>query len=58
MRPAFLERYLVRTAGSRQHREYWVPAGELDAFNANLVGPIDVIHRFESREHEPGPNAD
>ena len=58
VRRAFLERYPVRTAGSRQHREYWVPAEELDAFNASLVGPIDVIHRFEPREHEPGPGAD
>ena len=57
VRRVFLERHPVRTAGGRQHREYWVPADELEAFNASLVGPIDVIHRFEPREHECGPGA-
>jgi hypothetical protein len=30
-------------------RELWVPAGELDDFNAMIVGTIEVIAEFPSR---------
>ncbi|MFF6789159.1 hypothetical protein ACFY9C_08785 [Streptomyces filamentosus] len=43
---AFLARYPVRQAGGRTILELWVPADELDAFNAYLVGPITVTHEF------------
>lgn len=43
---AFLERYELQTVGRRYHQEYWVPAEELDAFNAQLVGPIEVIAEY------------
>jgi hypothetical protein len=26
--------------------EYWIPAEELDAFNAAIVGPIEVVRGF------------
>jgi hypothetical protein len=44
---AFLDRYSVREAGGRAHQEYWIPADELDAFNAAIVGEIEVIAAFE-----------
>ncbi|MDQ7251266.1 hypothetical protein [Dongia sedimenti] len=42
----FLDRYPVQEAGGSQHREYWIPADELEAFNANIVGKIEVIASF------------
>jgi len=39
----FLARYVVQTAGASVHREYWIPADELEEFNRHLVGPIEVI---------------
>ena len=33
----------VQAVGSRDHREYWIPAEHLDAFNASIVGSIEVI---------------
>jgi hypothetical protein len=27
--------------------EYWIPAEDLDAFNAHIVGGIEVLHTFE-----------
>lgn len=42
----FLSRYDVQEAGGRDLREYWIPAEELTAFNANIVGPIRVLHEF------------
>lgn len=46
VRSGFLARYPVQVAGARAHRELWVPAEELDEFNANLVGPIEVVAEF------------
>ncbi|WP_062642955.1 hypothetical protein [Streptomyces maremycinicus] len=43
---AFLRRYPVRQAGGRTILELWVPAEELDEFNAHVVGEIVVVHEF------------
>ena len=42
----FARRYPVQIVGGSVHQELWVPAGELDEFNANLVGSIEVIAEF------------
>jgi hypothetical protein len=33
-------------AGARSHLEYWIPAEDLDAFNAAIVGAIEVVKSF------------
>jgi len=33
-------------AGSRHHQDLWVPADELEVFNAAIVGQIEVIAEF------------
>ncbi|KQM86246.1 ADP-ribosylation/crystallin J1 [Sphingomonas sp. Leaf23] len=43
---AYLARYPVQDAGGKAHREYWIPAEEMDAFNAAIVGRIEVTHEF------------
>ncbi len=48
VRAAFLADYRVETVGSRTHQEYWIPAEQLDAFNASIVGEIEVIAEFRS----------
>ncbi|MFP8940115.1 hypothetical protein ACLIYM_01570 [Streptomyces fenghuangensis] len=42
----FLSRYPVRRAGGETILELWVPAEELDDFNAHIVGRIRVVHEF------------
>src|ERR1700730_4926270 len=42
----FLDSYEVREAGGRSHREYWIPADELIAFNQAIVGTIEIIAEF------------
>lgn len=42
----FLEAYIVKTVGSSQHQEYWIPAAELEKFNQNIIGKIEVIAEF------------
>jgi hypothetical protein len=43
---SFIDRYDVQEAGGRSHLEYWIPAEDLDAFNAAIVGPIEVVQSF------------
>ncbi|MGD2132173.1 MAG: hypothetical protein PVI23_05225 [Maricaulaceae bacterium] len=44
---AFLDRFERKVVGGREHEEYWIPAEDLDAFNAAIVGPIEVIAEYE-----------
>lgn len=52
VRRDWLENYEIHTVGSGIHKEYWIPAGELNEFNKNIVGPIEVIREF--RESKAG----
>src|SRR5215813_7245678 len=42
----FLNRYTVQTVGARVHQEYWIPAEDLEEFNRNLVGSIEIVSSF------------
>jgi hypothetical protein len=46
VRKDYLSRYEVQTVGGSTHQEYWMPAEELHEFNANIVGPIEVIAEY------------
>lgn len=46
VRKDFLDTYQVQEAGGRAHLEYWIPAEDLDAFNAAIVGAIEVVRTF------------
>jgi hypothetical protein len=46
VRADFLAQYEVQDAGGKAHQEYWIPAEELDAFNAAIVGRIEVVREF------------
>lgn len=46
VRSDFLACYEVREAGGKAHTEYWIPAEDLDGFNAAIVGSIEVVRSF------------
>jgi hypothetical protein len=46
VRRDFLDGYAVQDAGGRSHREYWIPAEDLPAFNAAIMGEIEVTAEF------------
>jgi hypothetical protein len=46
VRADYLRRYDVQTVGASRHQEYWIPAEDLDEFNRNIVGKIDVIAEY------------
>lgn len=39
-------KYATQTAGGPDHLELWVPAAELNAFNAAIIGEIEVVSVF------------
>src|SRR5882724_2420884 len=43
----FLQRYDVHIVGGSNHQEYWIPFEDLDEFNRNIVGLIEVIAEFK-----------
>ncbi len=44
----YLEKFAVQNVGGSIHNELWIPAEELDEFNSNIVGPIEVTREFHS----------
>lgn len=46
VRKDFLDAYAVQEAGGQAHLEYWIPAEEMDRFNAAIVGVIEITKRF------------
>ncbi|MEJ2852314.1 MULTISPECIES: hypothetical protein [unclassified Saccharothrix] len=51
---AFLARYPVQQAGGRDVLEHWVPAEDLDEFNAHIVGPIVCETEYRAGVDGPG----
>jgi hypothetical protein len=43
----YLSNFEVQVVGAADvHQEYWIPAEQLDEFNRNIVGKIEVISTF------------
>lgn len=50
---AIASKYPIEDAGGRSHQELWVPAEELEAFNASIVGKIEVTAIYRDGAHLP-----
>jgi len=46
VRRDFLAKYDIHEAGGHAHREYWIPAEDLRAFNAAIIGEIEIAAEF------------
>ena len=46
----FLAGFERKIVGGRTHEEYWIPAAQLPALNAAIIGKIDVLHRFTEQD--------
>ena len=43
---AYIAKLALRVVGASQHQEYWIPSGELGAFNKAISGRIRVLEGF------------
>lgn len=45
---AYVSRFPVQTAGGQDCKELWVAADELDTFNRNILGPIEIAAEYRN----------
>jgi len=45
----YIKQYEIQNVGGAIHNELWVPAEELQTFNANIIGKIEVIAEFREK---------
>lgn len=46
----FIDNYEVQVVGGEICKEHWIPAEELEVFNQNIVGKIEVIAEFRGEK--------
>ena len=56
VRNEYLSRHEIQTAAGDTLLEYWIPADELGAFNAAIVGGIAVVAEFRRGELVASPD--
>jgi hypothetical protein len=49
VRTDYLSRFTLQKVGGALHLEYWIPAEQLNEFNQNIVGKIEVISEFHGK---------
>ncbi len=47
IRSKFLERFDIQVVGGSQHEEYWIPSEDLEEFNKNILGKIEIVKTFK-----------
>ena len=45
----YLKKFKIENVGGQIHNELWVPAEELEEFNSNIVGLIEVTKEFRKQ---------
>lgn len=50
MNTTYLEKFEEQNVGGEIHNELWVPAEELEEFNNNIIGLIEVTKEFYKEE--------
>ncbi len=43
----YLKKFKIENVGGKIHNELWIPAEELDEFNQNIIGKIEVIREYK-----------
>lgn len=46
VKKSYLDKFSIQDAGGKSHREYWIPAEELEEFNDNIMGKIWKIKSY------------
>ncbi len=50
----FVDKYKVEKVGGANHTEWWIPAEDLETLNDNIVGEIEVLSEYRSKD-KPEP---
>lgn len=52
----YVSKFAIKTVGGYMHQELWVPAEELDEFNAHIIGRIKVVEAFYGENYHGTKN--
>ncbi|WP_163409966.1 ADP-ribosylation/crystallin J1 [Flavobacterium ajazii] len=55
---AFLEKYEIQNVGDKNHNELWIPSEDLDDFNSNIVGEIELVNVYFTNRSIESTNAE
>ena len=47
IRTEYVVKFRIQNVGGEIHNELWVPAEELEVFNSNIIGQIEVTKEFK-----------
>jgi hypothetical protein len=50
VRKEYLDAFEKHIVGGSEHEEYWIPSEQLEEFNDNIVGSIEIIAEFRNAE--------
>jgi len=42
----YLKKFKIQNVGGKIHNELWVPSNEIEEFNSNIIGKIEVIKTY------------
>ena len=48
----YLKKYKVMQVGANIHKEYWIPAEDLNEFNSKIIGVIQIIDSFYGENYK------
>ncbi|MBL7732199.1 MAG: ADP-ribosylation/crystallin J1 [Chitinophagaceae bacterium] len=49
VKTGYVSKFEIQNVGGEVHNELWVPAEELEEFNSNIVGQIEVTKEFNGK---------
>lgn len=50
VRTSYLDQFQIENVGAALHNEYWIPAQELETFNSNIIGNIEMVNVFFGKQ--------
>ncbi len=50
VKATYLDQFEVKCVGGSHQTEWWIPAEELETFNDNIVGQIEVVGEYRSEQ--------
>lgn len=48
----YIKKFDIHNVGGQIHNELWIPAEELEEFNSNIIGQIEVIQSYYNNDKQ------
>lgn len=58
VKTSFLEKYEIQNVGDKNHNELWIPSEDLNDFNSNIIGEIELVNVYFTNRSIESTNAE